>query len=296
MTRSKLGNIDFGSNTSRYFRENIQAPWFAYWLKDKGSLPLKEALVFETGSNRWEKYDAWPPREHVTARKFYFREDGQLSFDPPGQQSDPSGEQSFDSYISDPANPVPYRHRPISPTYPGPDWPRWLVEDQRFVHKRPDTLSWQSEPLKEDLVVAGDLVTHLFASTTGTDSDWIVKLIDVYPEKYPADPAMGGYQLIIADEVFRGRFRNSFEKPEAIPANEVVSYNIDLHTNDHAFLAGHRIMIQVQSTWFPLIDRNPQKFVPNIFKASVGDYQQAEQHVYRSARYPSNIELPVIAH
>jgi hypothetical protein len=293
---SKLGSIDFGSNTSRYFRENIQAPWFAYWLKDKGSLPLKEALVFETGSNRWEKYDAWPPREHVTARKLYFREDGQLSFDPPAQPSDPSGEQSFDHYISDPANPVPYRHRPISPTYPGPEWPKWLVEDQRFVQQRPDTLSWQSEPLKEDLVVAGDLVTHLFASTTGTDSDWIVKLIDVYPEKYSPDPTMGGYQLIIADEVFRGRFRNSFERPEPLPANEVVPYNIDLHTNDHAFLKGHRIMIQLQSTWFPLIDRNPQKFVPNIFNASAADYQKAEQHIYRSGRFPSNIELPVITH
>jgi putative CocE/NonD family hydrolase len=289
---SKLGNIEFGSNTSRYFREKIQAPWFAYWLKDKGSLPFKEALTFETGSNRWEKYDAWPPQEHVIDHKLYFREDGRLSFDPPLRDSD----QSFDRYISDPANPVPYRHRPINPTYPGLDWPRWLVEDQRFVHKRPDTLSWESEPLKEDLVVAGDLVTHLFASTTGTDSDWIVKLIDVYPEKYPPDPAMGGYQLMIANEVFRGRFRNSFEKPEPVPANEIVAYTVDLHTNDHAFLKGHRIMVQVQSTWFPLIDRNPQKFVLNIFNASAADYQKAEQHVYRSKRFPSSIELPVITH
>jgi uncharacterized protein len=285
-----LGKVDFGSCTSRYFRENVQAPWFAYWLKDKGSLPLEEALTFETGSNQWRKYDAWPPRENVTARKLYFREDGKLSFDPPDEKS----ESAFDSYLSDPANPVPYRRRPISPTYPGPAWPLWLVEDQRFVHRRPDTLSWETEPLQRDVTIAGDIVAQLFASTTGTDSDWIVKLLDVYPEEYPPDSSMGGYQLMIANEVFRGRFRSSFEKPEPIPANQIVAYTIDLHTNDHTFLKGHRIMVQVQSTWFPLIDRNPQKFVPSIFQVTEADYQKATQRIIRSKRYPSNVELPVV--
>jgi hypothetical protein len=283
-----LGSINFESDTARYFREKIQTPWFAYWLKDKGSLPLTEAITFQTGANRWESYDQWPPRG-AEKRQVYFHRNGALSFDPPLQ----TGELEFDSYVSDPAHPVPYRHRPIEPTYPGPGWPAWLVEDQRFVHQRPDVLSWQSEPLKEDLVVAGDIVAHLFASTSGTDSDWIVKLIDVYPENYPKDPKMGGYQLMIANEVFRARFRTSFEKPHPLIPDEVTEYLIDLHDNNHSFLKGHRMMVQVQSSWFPLIDRNPQKFVPNIFKATEQDFQKATQRVYRSAKFPSHLELPV---
>ena len=284
-----LGKIDFGSDTSKYFREKIQAPWFAYWLKNQGSLPLQEALTFQTGSNQWESYDQWPPRRNISARKLYFRGSGRLSFEPPRRD----GEQESDSYVSDPARPVPYRRRPIEPTYPGPGWPVWLVEDQRFVHLRPDVLSWESEPLKEDVVVSGDIVAHLFASTSGTDSDWIVKLIDVYPEDYPQDPKLGGYQLMIADEVLRARFRNHFDKPEPVVANQVTPYALDLHSNNHAFLEGHRIMVQVQSTWFPLIDRNPQKFVKNIFTATEADYQKATQRVYRSKRFPSNVEIPV---
>ena len=283
-----LGSINFESDTARYFREKIQTPWFAYWLKDKGSLPLTEAITFQTGANRWESYDQWPPRG-AEKRQVYFHRNGALSFDPPLQ----TGELEFDSYVSDPAHPVPYRHRPIEPTYPGPGWPAWLVEDQRFVHQRPDVLSWQSEPLKEDLVVAGDIVAHLFASTSGTDSDWIVKLIDVYPENYPKDPKMGGYQLMIANEVFRARFRTSFEKPHPLIPDEVTEYLIDLHDNNHSFLKGHRMMVQMQSSWFPLIDRNPQKFVPNIFKATEQDFQKATQRVYRSAKFPSHLELPV---
>ena len=284
-----LGKIDFESDTGKYFREKIQAPWFAYWLKDQGSLPLREALTFQTGSNKWESYEQWPPR-NALERKVYFHDAGQLCFDPPQRDDD----REFDSYVSDPAHPVPYRHRPIGPTYPGGGWPTWLVEDQRFVHLRPDVLSWETEPLREDLAVAGDIVAHLFASTTGTDSDWIVKLIDVYPEDYPKDRQMGGYQLMIADEVFRARFRNSFEKPEPVTPEQVTEYTIDLHTNDHCFLKGHRIMVQVQSTWFPVIDRNPQKFVPNIFTATQADYQTATERVYRSKRFPSSVELPVI--
>ncbi len=284
-----LGKIDFESDTSRYFREKLQAPWFAYWLKDKGSLPPRVA-AFETGSNKWEAYDEWPPRRNVTARRLYFHASGRLSFDPPEENS----ADAFDSYVSDPANPVPYRHRPIEPTYPGGGWPTWLVEDQRFVHRRPDTLSWETEPLEDDLTVAGDIVAHLFASTSGTDSDWIVKLIDVYPETYPKDAKMGGYQLMIADDVFRARFRSSFERPEPVKPDRVNEYSIDLHTNDHSFLKGHRIMVQVQSTWFPVIDRNPQKFVPNIWKATEADYQQATQRVYRSKSSPSAVEIPVV--
>ena len=286
----KLGAIDFQSDTAKYFRANVQAPWFAYWLKDKGKLPLHEALTFETGSNQWKRYEHWPPQYMTTANnpKLYFRESGKLSFEPPSQKG-----EAFDSYLSDPAHPVPYRHRPISPTYPGGEWPTWLLEDQRFVDQRPDVASWRTEPLQEDVVIAGDIVADLFASTTGSDADWIVKLIDVYPEEYSPDPKLGGYQLIIADEVFRSRFRKSFEKPEPIVPNQVIEYKIDLHTNDHAFLKGHRIMVQVQSTWFPVIDRNPQTFVENIFKATERDYRPATQRIYRSAQHSSHMVVPV---
>jgi hypothetical protein len=285
-----LGRIKFGSETSKYFREKVQAAWFAYWLKGKGNLPMREALTFQTGTNEWKEYDQWPPRAHVKARRLYLHDSGALSFEPPQEER----AQPFDSYVSDPAHPVPYRHRPIEPTYPGPGWPAWLVEDQRFVNFRPDVLSWETAPLAEDVPVAGDIVAHLFASTSGSDSDWVVKLIGVYPEDYPPEPTMGGYQLMIADEVFRARFRTSFERPAPLEPNQVYEYNIDLHTNNHCFLKGHRIMVQVQSTWFPIIDRNPQKFVPNIYKAQESDYEKATQRVFRSKRYPSSVELPVV--
>ncbi len=289
-----LGKIDFESDTGKYFREKIQAAWFAYWLKDKGKLPLDEALTFQTGSNKWELDDRWPPRRNVVERKLYFHESGRLSFNPPQPKREKAGEQEFDGYVSDPARPVPYRRRPIEPTYPGPGWPLWLVEDQRFVHLRPDVLSWETDPLNEDVAVTGDIVAHLYASTSGTDSDWIVKLIDVYPEDYPKDPSMGGYQLMVADEVLRARFRNSFERPEPVVPGQVTEYSIDLHGNNHCFVKGHRIMVQVQSTWFPVIDRNPQKFVPNIFAATESDYQTATQRVYHCERFPSHVELPVV--
>ncbi len=285
---SKLGEIHFDSSTSKYFRARIEAPWFAYWLKDKGTRDFPKAMVFETGANRWEKYDSWPPRTAKPAN-IYFRSDGKLSFEPPAEEG-----EHFDSYVSDPAHPVPYRHRPISPTYPGGGWPTWLVEDQRFVENRPDVLAWQTEPLREDVRIAGDILADLFASTTGTDSDWVVKLIDVYPQSYPEDSKLAGFELMIADEILRGRYRDSFEHPAAIVPSEVTKYRIDLHTNDHAFLKGHRIMVQVQSSWFPLYDRNPQKFVDNIFLARQTDYQKAEQHVYRSKAHPSSVVLPVM--
>ena len=287
-----LGEIPFGSDTGVYFRQNIEAPWFAFYLKDKGSLPLKEAMLFQTGSDNWVQFDSWPPRE-AQIRNLYLHEDGKLSFDPP--QTDSA--DAADSYVSDPAHPVPYRQRPVDMTYPEDhpgSWYTWLVQDQRFVENRPDVLTWQTEELTEDLTLAGQVTSKLFASTTGSDSDWVVKLIDVYPQKYPGDWKLSGYELMIADEIFRGRYHTSFEKPEALKAGEITPFTIDLHSADHVFKKGHRIMVQVQSTWFPLYDRNPQKFVPNIFEAKDSDYQKATQRIYRSKRYASSVEIMVL--
>ena len=281
----KLGPVDFGTETSTFYRKDIQAKFLAHYLKDKPSPNLPEALTFRTGSNTWERNDAWPPKQNVTARSLYFQEKGGLSFEAP------KGTSAFDSYVSDPANPVPYRQRPITLRA---GWSTWQVNDQRFASDRPDVLSWETEVLTEDITVSGKIVANLFASTSGTDSDWIVKLIDVYPEGYTADPAMSGYELMIAGDVFRGRYRNSFEKPQPIPANVVQHYKIGFPANDHTFKKGHRIKVQVQSTWFPLIDRNPQKFVPNIYLANEGDFQKATQRVYRSGKQASFIALPVL--
>lgn len=288
----RLGAIDFGSPTAKYFREQIQAPWFAFLLKDRGKPDQPEARTFEAGANQWRSWNSWPPRSGTVARNLYFRENGKLSFEPPAD----SGRAAFDEYVSDPAHPVPYRQRPIQATYfpGGSGWPVWLVEDQRFVDDRPDVLSWESDPLEEDVAIAGRITAHLFASTSGSDSDWIVKLIDVYPERYPQDWKLAGYQLMVANEVFRGRYRRSFERPEPIPPNEVLPYTIDLHTQNYRFRSGHRIMVQVQSTWFPLIDRNPQTFVPNIFEARAEDYRRATQRIYRSAKFPSRVSVPVV--
>jgi uncharacterized protein len=286
----KLGKFSFASATGKYFRANVQAPWFAYHLKDKGKLALPEALVFQTGTNRWVSHDQWPPRNQISERSLYFQAGGKLTFGPPRGE----GAEPFDSYLADPAHPVPYRPRPVTPTYPGPEWQVWMVEDQRFVHQRPDVLSWETEPLQEDVPVAGNLSARLFASTTGTDCDWVVRLIDVYPESYPKEPALGGYQLLVAGEVLRARFRKSFAKPEPVVPGRVTEYTIDLHGNDHCFLKGHRIMVQVQSSWFPLIDRNPQKYVANIFEATDADFQTARQRVFRSPQFPSHVRLPVL--
>jgi putative CocE/NonD family hydrolase len=284
----KLGRIDFGSATAAYYRRDVLARFLAYHLKGKGTFDLPEALTFRTGANEWVRHDAWPPKRNIVARRLYLQADRKLTFDAPRTTT----HATFDSYISDPGNPVPYRPRPIDVRS---GWTTWLVEDQRFVDHRPDVLSWASEPLKDDVVVSGKIVANLFAATTGTDSDWIVKLIDVYPEKYEADPKMGGYQLMIAGDVARGRYRNSFEKPEPIVPGSVTRYEIGFPANDHVFLKGHRIMVQVQSTWFPVIDRNPQRFVPNIFLAKDSDFQRATQRVFRSSRYASHVAVPVVA-
>ncbi|MGN6594143.1 MAG: CocE/NonD family hydrolase [Terriglobales bacterium] len=287
-----LGPVQFGSNTSEYFRAQIQARWFAYWLRGEGTLPFQEAMTFQTGSNRWVAYDAWPPRSDAIARRLYFQANRQLSFSPP---TDAANVQPWDSYISDPAHPVPYRHRPIEETYgPGSRWYTWQTEDQRFTDNRMDTLAWSTPVLDHEVCIAGQITAHLYASTTGSDSDWIAKLIDVYPETYPAQPAMAGYELMIVGDVLRGRFRNSLSHPEPVEPDQIVAYNLDLHTNNHCFLPGHRIMVQVQSTWFPLIDRNPQTYVPNIFQAKDSDFVKATQRIYRSASYPSNLEVQVV--
>ena len=291
-TGEKLGAIDFGSATSQFFRDSIQAPWFAYLLKDKGSLDLPEAITFDAGLDQWRRWDSWPPRQHTEDRNLYFDANERLSLTPPAG----SEEGAFDDYLSDPAHPVPYRQRPIQATYfrGGSKWRTWQVEDQRFVDDRPDVLSWETEPLEDDVTVAGAIVAHLFAATTGSDADWIVKLIDVYPEDYPDDWNMAGYQLMVSGEVFRGRYRQSFELPERIVPDSVLDYRIGLHTQSYTFRKGHRIMVQVQSTWFPVIDRNPQTFVPNIFEATEADFQAATHRIYRSNRFPSHVTIPVV--
>jgi putative CocE/NonD family hydrolase len=283
----KLGRIPFDSETGTHFRDRIQAPFFAKYLKDKGTDAPPEARVFQTGTNKWVTHDAFPPK-NALPRKLYFYAKGKLSFDPP------KDEEGSDEYVSDPANPVPYRPRPVRPTYPGPEWPEWMVQDQRFTHGRPDVLSYETEPLTEDVVVAGAMKVKLFASTSGTDCDWVVRLIDVYPEDYKNTANMGGYQLLIAGEPLRARFRKSYEKPEAVKPGAVEEYTVDLVWGHHCFRKGHKIMVQVSSTWFPVIDRNPQKFVPNIFEAEDADFQKATQRVYRSAKSPSHMMLDVL--
>lgn len=301
MDGDALGNIQFGMPTGQQFRKHVQASWFAYYLKGKTTPPapeappmklgdmggggFPEALTFQTGSNTWQSYQQWPPKNSAP-KNLYFHSDGKLSWEPP---TDTDG---FDSYISDPAHPVPYRSRPIEATYgPGSRWRTWLTEDQRFVHNRPDVASWETDVLTEDVTNTGNVVAKLFASTTGSDADWVVKLIDVFPDDQTVDFKMNGYQFMVANEVFRGRYRKSFEKPEAITPGVVEPYMIDLHAVNHVFKKGHRIMVQVQSSWFPIIDRNPQKFVSNIFFAKEEDFQVATQKIHRSASAPSHIVL-----
>jgi len=218
---------------------------------------LPEVMAFRTGANVWETFDSWPPPGEP--RDIYLHAGRRASFDAPAV--DGASGRDYDEYVSDPWNPVPYRSRPIQ--WDG--WPTWQAEDQRIAHGRPDVLFWESEPLEEDLTMTGDPVAHLFASTSGTASDWVVKLIDVYPDDYEPNANLRGYQYMVVGEVFRGRRRNSYRDPEPIPANEVVEYTIALRDRSHTFRTGHRIMVQVQSTWFPVIDRNPQSWVPNIY-------------------------------
>jgi putative CocE/NonD family hydrolase len=290
-----------GHETAREFRETIQAPFFRYYLWGRGAKPAWRATTFQSGSNRWRTYESWPPAASKPTN-LYFHADGTLSFDAPHA----TGTQ-FREYVSDPANPVPYRQRPISPTYPAGDWRTWEVADQRFVDGRPDVLTYVSAPLDHDVAITGDVAADLFASTSGTDGDFVVKLIDVYPENAQANawdadngPAprayaqsMNGYQLPIAMEIKRGRYNSGYERPRALAANTAIEWKIPLRDRDHVFLKGHRLMVQVQSTWFPLIDRNPQRFVPSIYQATAGDYVKATQRVYSTPALPSHIVLPI---
>jgi putative CocE/NonD family hydrolase len=304
----KIGLIPFGGHeTAREFRENLEAPFFRYYLHGKGEKPQWQATMFQSGSNQWRTYAVWPPKE-ATPTKLYLHADGTLSFKAPAPGGTSAGKGGYREYVSDPANPVPYRERPVSPTYPGGDWRTWEVADQRFVDHRPDVLTFVSEPLDHDVTVTGQLSATLMVSTSGTDSDFVVKLIDGYPENaqkavWDAEegPAPGqyvqslnGYQLPVAMEVRRGRYLTSYEKPHALVPNKPTEWKIPLRDHDHVFLKGHRIMVQIQSTWFPVIDRNPQKFVPSIYKAKAADFVKATQRVYCSPGMASYVELPVV--
>ena len=256
----------------------------------QGRRSQPEALMFQTGSNKWVEHDRWPPKSAAT-RKLYFHPDGKLALRPPPAETKPA----FDEYVSDPAKPVPYRPRPVTPTYPGPEWQVWMVEDQRFTQHRPDVLTYETEPLEEDVTVAGSLTAHLFAATSGTDCDWIVRLIDVYPEKVkPRTRAWAAFSSSSAANRCAPASARASRSPSRSMPDEVNEYTIDLHWSHHCFRKGHKIMVQVQSTWFPLIDRNPQKYVPNIFEAKDSDFQSAEQRVYRSPRLPSHVSMQVM--
>lgn len=282
-----LGKISFGSNTGEWFRE-LQKKWFDYYLKGIGDGKFDEAYCFQTGSNEWRTYTTWPPKEAVV-KKLYASANHKASF------AAPVSDKGDISFISDPAHPVPYRTLPIEATYgTGSRWRPWQVEDQRFVYTRPDVISFKMDSLTEDLTVTGKITAHIFASTSGTDADWIVKLIDVYPDFDQKNILMSQYQLPVAMEVLRGRFRKSFSTPEPLIPGKPEEFVIDLHDINHVFLKGHKIMIQIQSTWFPLIDRNPQNFIPNIFEAKETDFTKQTHTIYFNSTYPTYIELPVM--
>jgi putative CocE/NonD family hydrolase len=298
-----IGLISFGGHeTAREFRENIEAPFFRYYLHGRGAKPGWKVSTFQSGANRWRTYHAWPPKE-AKLTPLYLRADGTLSFDLPKQNA-----QAYREYVSDPSNPVPYRQRPISPTYPGGDWQTWEVADQRFVEGRPDVLTFTSAPLEKDLTITGEVAAQLFAATSGTDADFIIKLIDVYPENSQANAweaeagpkpgeyarSLNGYELPIAMEVRRGRYLASYERPSPLVSNKPTEWKIPLRDHDHVFLKGHRLMVQVQSTWFPIIDRNPQKFVASIYQARASDYIKATQRIYCSPSLASRVVLPVV--
>jgi putative CocE/NonD family hydrolase len=293
---SALGPIRFGSDTGAYFREHVLRPFLAEYLKD-GAPPAGVAPVtaFETGTNRWRRLDRWPLAcENGCAaadRRLYLQPGGALAFRPP------AAPPAFSEYVSDPAHPVPFRARPIQPIGydPGQTWAQWLVDDQREASGRGDVLTFVSEAITAPLQVSGQPAVHLIASTSGTDSDWVVKLIDVYPDQVAEQPELGGYQLAVSMDILRGRYRESRSAPAALAANRPLAYSFDLPAINHVFLPGHRLMVQVQSSWFPLYDRNPQTFVPNVFLAAPAAYRKATQRIYHSAAAASYIALPAIA-
>jgi putative CocE/NonD family hydrolase len=293
---SSLGALKFNSDTGLYFRENILRPFLDQYLKDDApKADVAPVTAFETGTNIWRRLPAWPAGCasgcSIRPAKLYLRAGLKAGFEAPK-----TGDAAFDEYVSDPAKPVPYRARPSQPVgYAGRlTWPQWLVDDQREASGRPDVLVFTSDVLKEPVKISGQPVANLIASSSGTDSDWVVKLIDVYPDEVAGQEEMGGYQLMISADIFRGRYRESLETAKAIAADKHLLYHFLLPTADHVFLPGHRIMVQVQSSWFPLYDRNPQTFVPNIFWAKPEDYKKAVQRVFHSAEQSSFVELPVV--
>jgi putative CocE/NonD family hydrolase len=277
--------------TQDAYLKDVEAPWFRYYLKGKGSLTQPEAMLFDAGAMRWRSFETWPPKGGATPKSLYLRAAGKLSFDPPQ-----AGEAAFGQYVSDPAHPVPYRPRPIEQTYDprGSRWATWETIDQRFVTGRPDVVSWVSDPLTEDVLIAGDVTARLVASTTGRDADWAVKLIDVFPDSVPHAWQLGGYQLMVAHEITRGRYRKSFSKPEPLTPNTPLAFTVDLHQQSHQFRKGHRIMVQIQSTWFPIYDRNPQTWVPNIFQAKASDFKAQTHRIWHTPNHLSRIDVTVV--
>jgi uncharacterized protein len=280
-----LGDLKFGSMTSQFFRDSLEYPFFEYYLKGDaaGEPALAEATVFETGTNRWRTFDAWPPK-NAAARTLYLRAGGKLSFTAPsGSEAGPG----YEEYVSDPANPVPFLKE--KDTGMKPDY---MALDQRFASKRPDVIVYQSEPLTEDLTIAGPIKPNLFVSTTGTDGDWVVKVIDVYPDSAGGGEP-GGFQELVRGDVMRAKFRNSYARPEPMVPGKTTRVTFGMDDVMHTFRKGHRIMIEVQSSWFPLVDRNPQTFV-DIYHAKPSDFRKATQRVYRSAGQASGIEFLVV--
>ncbi|MGD0445955.1 MAG: CocE/NonD family hydrolase [Edaphobacter sp.] len=286
-----LGAVNFGVDAGEQYRKTIEAPFFEKYLKGRAGFELKDTASFRTGVNEWERYDVWPPKEGFGVAALMLYPEGSLAYIDPkilrgvciGVCNIEDRSKVVASYVADPANPVPYRNRPIQPTYgDGSKWRTWLVEDQRFVSSRKDLANFETLVLDRDVTITGDVMADIFAATTGSDADWVVKLIDVYPDDAPAP--MAGYQLMIVDEIFRGRYVNSFEKPEALTPGKVTEFKWSLHGADHTFLKGHKIMVQVQSSWFPLYDRNPQTFVPNIMTAPASAYQKQTVKIYEGSK------------
>jgi putative CocE/NonD family hydrolase len=294
-----LGPLLWNGNTALQFRRDMVLPFFKQYLVDGApNANLAPVAIYNTGENHWDKFNSWPPVCEqgcpTKSKPLYLTANHGLSFDSTNANASASGDASkFDEYISDPTKPVPYRPRPVNAA-DSDAWRTWLVTDQRFVDGRQDVLTYVTEPLTKAVRVSGAPIVHLYASTSGTDSDWAVKVIDVYPGTYPSQPAMGGYELPISTDIFRGRYRTSFETPAALTPNQPLLFQFGLPTVNHVFLPGHRIMVQVQSTLFPLYDRNPQIFVPNILDAKPSDYQKAAQRVYHSGDTASFISLPVV--
>jgi len=290
---SSLGVLQFDGDPSGWFRRAVLQPFLDQHLNDNApKADTPPVLAYETGTNVWRRYQEWPQScEHgckAAPKPMYLVKGGALSFDSPGAGG-------FEEYVSDPAKPVPYRLRPLRPVYwTDSTWRQWLVDDQRNFSDRTDVLVYTSKVLTEPVRIAGQPMVHLQASTSGSDADWVVKLIDVYPDEVPKQTAMGGYQLMVSADIFRGRYRSSLEKPAPIAAGKVLEYKYALPNANHVFLPGHRIMVQVQSSWFPLYDRNPQKFVDNIFMAAPADYQKATQRIYSGGTTPSHIDMPLL--